>query len=129
MQTHNQNENEIKLYNILVDQLLRYQSTLWQIPIALLVANFIVISNFIGNPHPLIALLLFNFGMILIMHRMIKHQRKIIEATNKAEEKLKENYQNFLPKFKKHKLKAPYIFIVILYLLELSFFLYILTTI
>jgi len=66
--------------------------------------------------------------MILIMHRMINHQRKIIEATRKAEEKLNKNYEGFLPTFNNHKLQAPYIFIVILYFLEYSFLLYILTT-
>ena len=126
----NYSDNEIKLYGLLIDQILKYQSTLWQIPIALLVANIIVIGNFVCNPFPLMALLLFNFGIILIMHRMIKHQRQIINATENAEEKLQPIYGEFLPSFKKkHKLKASSIFIVILCLMELSLFVYVLTII
>jgi hypothetical protein len=64
-------ENDLKLYSLLVDQLLKYQTTIWQIPTALVIGNFLAIEKFLAKPIPLIALAAFNFGLIFVLHRMI----------------------------------------------------------
>ena len=117
--------NEIKLYSLLVDDILKYQATIWQIPTALVIGNFLALEKFISNPYPLIALALFNLGLIFVFYRMVKSQRRIIEATANAENKLRPLFGDFLPTFKKHKIPAPYFFIGILCVLEFSLIVYI----
>jgi hypothetical protein len=70
-------DDELKLHALLVDQLLKYQATIWQIPTALVIGNFVAIEKFLGKPIPLIALTAFNLGLIFVLRRMIKSQRRI----------------------------------------------------
>ncbi len=118
-------ENKIKLYGLLVDQILKYQATMWQIPTALVIGNFLAIEKFIVNPYALSCLALFNLGLIFVFYRMVITQSYIIEATLKTENSLRNNYSDFLPIFKKHKVRAQYIFVTILFILEIILILYI----
>jgi multisubunit Na+/H+ antiporter MnhC subunit len=118
-------ENELKLYTLLVDQLLKYQATIWQIPTALVVGNFLAIDKFLTKPIPLMALVLFDIGLIFVFYRMIKSQRSIIVATKTAERKLKPVFREFLPRFKRHKCQAPIVFVWILYALVVGLGIYI----
>lgn len=125
MKKSNDSDNEIKLYGLLVDQILKYQVIMWQIPIALVIGNFLAIEKFIINPYALSCLALFNFGLIFVFYRMIITQAYIIEVTVKAEGKLHRKYSDFLPKFKKHKIRAQYMFVTILFLLEIILIVYV----
>jgi hypothetical protein len=80
------NETELKLYSILVKQFQGYQSLIWQIPTALLVANFFVLEKFYNKSIPLIALL-FNFGLIFVFQRMIINQHLIMMSLRSAKKK------------------------------------------
>ena len=117
-------DNEIKLYNLLVDQLLKYESTIWQIPTALVIGNFLAIEKFLCNPVALSCLALFNLGIIFVFQRMIKAQRVIIHATQNAEGQLRNEFNNFIPNFQEHKIKAPIVFLTILWILELILIIY-----
>lgn len=119
-------EIELKLYALLVDQLLKYHATIWQIPTALVIGNFLAIEKFLTEPILLAALAIFNFGLIFVLHRMIKNQIPIIDATVKAEDKLRSDFGDFLPTFHKHKWRAPFVFVSILFLLEAGLVVYIL---
>jgi hypothetical protein len=118
-------ENEIKLYSLLVDQLLKYQRIIWQIPTALVLGDFLVIEKFKHDPYVLLGLILYNFGLLYVFYRMIKNQSYLIDATRKAESILVTNYKDFLPHFKRPKISGPILFIRILIFLELFFLGYI----
>lgn len=121
-------EHKIKLYNMLLEQLMKYESTIWQIPTALVLGNFLAIGNFLSQPFPLAALAIFNFGLIFVFYRMIKAQEKIITAVRGAEEELRKSFSTFLPNFSaRHKVYSPRLFTIILWLLELGFVIYIVT--
>lgn len=117
-------ENKLKLYTLLIEQFLRHQTTIWQIPAALVFGNFVVIGTFPTNPIALSALGVFNSALIFVFYRMIKGQQSIIEAIEKAQDKLK-TLSDFLPIFQKHRFKARDFFMVVLVTLEICLFLYI----
>ncbi len=118
--------NEIRLYSLLIDELFRHQNTIWQIPTALLVANFIVLINYQCNSAFLTVLWLFNAGMLYVLGNMIISQRKIVDTIDKAEKKLKSKYSDYLPQIKSNKLfYPPYLFLGILILLQIIFAIYI----
>jgi hypothetical protein len=113
-------DNELKLYSLLVDQILRYQTIIWQIPTALVVANFLAIDKLANQRWEMAALAAFNMALIFVFWRMIVSQRKIIEATKNAESVLLAKFKNFLPKFKPHHVVAPYVFAAVLFTLEIG---------
>jgi hypothetical protein len=114
------NETELKLYSILVKQFQGYQSLIWQIPTALLVANFFVLEKFYNKSIPLIALL-FNFGLIFVFQRMIINQHLIMMSLRSAEKKIRDNFPDFIFPFKKKKRSnASLIFLFIMWALEIG---------
>ncbi len=123
-------ENKITLYSSLTEQLFKHQAVIWQIPIALIVGNFVVLEKFYSNLYVLWSLALFNFGLIFVWYRMIKSQKVIIKATRKAEKHFNEFYKgiydDFLPDFGKkgHHVFAPYLFLFILTSLEIFLIIY-----
>jgi hypothetical protein len=119
--------NKIKLYSYLVDELFKHQTNIWQIPIALLSVNLIAIYNFKSQGFPLIILWLFNAGLIFVFYQMIKAQMKIIETIRNAEKELGPTYAVFLPNIDNPRLKSPYVFLGILILLETIFAVYIIS--
>jgi hypothetical protein len=48
-------EVKLKLYGLLIDQLQKYNSILWQAPAALLVANILALDRLAGKPSILLA--------------------------------------------------------------------------
>ncbi|MBN8568986.1 MAG: hypothetical protein J0M18_05105 [Ignavibacteria bacterium] len=123
----NNAEVEVKLYSLLINQLHNYEKNIWQIPIALIVGNFVALEKFPLNVIILISIAIFNGGVIFVLGRMMKSQRVIIEAVKKCESRLNEHYQDFLPDFSvnKHSIYSPYLFLYILVSLESIFILYI----
>ena len=117
-------ENQIKLYGILVDQLQKYNTIIWQIPTALVAANFLAIDKFHSNSPLLLALSLFNASLIYVFQRMIAQQRAIIKATKSAEAKIKNRYATFIPTFPSKVVPAPKIFLCVIWLLNTVLLLY-----
>jgi len=106
----NSSEDQIKLYEMLVNQLQRYHSIIWQIPTALLVANIVAIDKFLLHPFFLFCLSLFNYILIYIFHRMIVQQKAIIKATQLAENKLRKQFPDYIPSFPKKKISSTVYF-------------------
>jgi hypothetical protein len=122
-------ENKITLYSLLTEQLFKHQTVIWQIPIALIVGNFLVLEKFPVNLYVSWTLSFFNFGMLFVWYRMIKSQKVIIAATRKSEEVFREThkeYKNYLPDFGKkgHRIFAPYVVLFVLCVLELCLIVY-----
>ncbi|MGD1046715.1 MAG: hypothetical protein ABR936_15510 [Bacteroidota bacterium] len=117
-----QEKNEIKLYTLLIDELFRHQTNIWQIPTALLSVNLIAIYYFKSEcvllTVVLMVLWLFNAGLIFVFYQMVKAQMKIIGSIKEAEGKLGLTFPMFLPKIKEPPIKSPWVFLVILILLE-----------
>ncbi len=112
-------DKQIELYSLLVDQIQKYNSIIWQAPTALVIANLLVIENFISSPILLLVISIFNFGLIYAFNRMIIQQRAIINSTKTVEKLLRNKYPEFIPRFSKTKLHAPILLVIILYLLNL----------
>ena len=117
-------DNQIKLYALLVDQMQKYNSIIWQVPTALIAANFFAIDKFISNPVLLFALTVFNTVLIYAFHRMVTQQRAIIDAARRSETELKETYSTFIPSFSETKMRAPRLFVIALGALNVCLFIY-----
>lgn len=94
----------LKLYSLLVDQLHKYTSVLWQFPTALIVANFFALDKFLAQPRILVVLAVLDGVLVFVFARLVHHQKAIIAASTKAEEVLREElrdtkYQPFIPTF------------------------------
>ena len=115
-------DNQIKLYTLLVDQIQKYNSIIWQVPTALIAANFFAIDKFISYPPLLLALALFNAVLIYAFYRMVIQQRAIIDAARQSEAELKKTYNAFIPSFSVTKIRAPRLFVYTLSLLDACLF-------
>jgi hypothetical protein len=123
MGTEIKDEDRIKIYGLLVDQIQKYNTIIWQAPTALIVANFVVLIKF-DSPFPLLALCAFDFVSIYAFHRMVIYQGVIIKATQNTECELKKHFGYMIPEFKKFKPSATDLLIWGLWLLEFSLFCY-----
>lgn len=106
-------ENKIKLYNLLVDQIQKYNTILWQFPALLSAANFVILPQLLKYPVLLVALPILNFPLIYAFRRMIGRQQTIILCTKEVEKDLRRSYKkyiNYIPDFKAYGLPAPQLF-------------------
>lgn len=117
-------DNQIKLYSILVDQLTKYNTIIWQIPTALFAANILVLEKMISKPYFVLTIFIFNSSLIFAFYKMIVQQRAIIDSVQNAEKTLKAVYPDFIPEFKVSKVRAPRLFVWTLSLLNMSLFAY-----
>ncbi|MBI5054492.1 MAG: hypothetical protein HZC38_04450 [Chloroflexi bacterium] len=118
-------DNQIKLYTLLVDQMQKYNSIIWQVPTALIVANFFGIDKFISNPAILFALFVFNTVLIYAFDRMVTQQRAIIDAARRSETELRNTYNTFIPSFSETKMRAPRLFVITLGALNICLLVYV----
>lgn len=115
----------LELYNVLVGQVQNYNGIIWQIPIALIVANFVALDYCTArNPWALFALFVFSCALIYAFYKMVVRQRVIIVATKVAEAKLSSSYGECIPKFKKHGVSAPMLLVGILAALNVALLAY-----
>ena len=121
-------DEQIRLYSLLVDQLQRYNSLIWQIPTGLLVANVLAIDKFQFNSCFLFCLSVFNYVLIYIFHRMLVQQEAIKKATQLAEKKLKKLFPDYIAEFPQKHISSTVYFrfiLVILNTILLAFSIYI----
>ena len=118
-QNEEPSDNLIKLYAILIDQLQSYNNLIWQIPAALVVANFVALDSSDYNPWACLALAVFNGAMVYAFYKMVVRQRSIVIATKAVERRLSEDYGDGIPKFRKHKISAPRLVLGVLAALDL----------
>jgi len=95
------NDKQLKLYEMLVDQLQKHTTIFWQFPVALLAANVFAVDKFLlQQPKLLLSLFLMDFALVYTFHWEILHQRAVISATQSAERLLRStDYYTFIPQF------------------------------
>jgi hypothetical protein len=114
----------IDLYTLLVGQLQNYNGIIWQIPVALVAANFVALDYAQGKPWALLPLAIFNGVMIYAFYKMVVRQSAIIEATRSAERRLALDYGDVIPSFRKHGFSAPCALVVVLSMLDIALLIY-----
>jgi hypothetical protein len=117
-------DNQIKLYSLLIDQLTKYNTIIWQVPIALFGANILVFDKASTKPYFVLAMIVFNASFIFAFYKMVAQQRAIIDAAREAERELKVISKGLVPDFKSSKLSAPFLFVWILSSLNIALLLY-----
>ncbi len=117
-------DREIKLYELIVDQLHRYGSIIWQLPTALVAANLLAFQHASHLPLVLIGIALFNGAMIYVLHRMTTQQRALIEAARNAEAALGVHYPGFVPSFARAGVSAPRVLLATMVVLDAGLFLF-----
>lgn len=117
-------DNLIKLYALLLDQLHKYSAIFWQFPLALIAANLFGIDKFQTNPFLLLSLSFFDATLFYAFYAMVVHSRELIAATQYAEGELKKTYGLFIPKFSVRKVKATKVTVISLGVLILGLFVY-----
>src|SRR5262245_61781192 len=109
-------DEHLKLYAILVEQLHKYAAIHWQFPIALLAANFFVLEKFNSEPLTMLVVSVLDGFLVFSFHRLVAHQRKIIAATKKTEDFIKQtSFRDFVPEFSKNKVKTQNLLVLVLY--------------
>lgn len=117
-------DSKLKLYNLLVDQIQKYNAIIWQAPTALVAANFFALDKFLCNSALLLVLSIFNGVLIYAYHRMVIQQRAVIDATRKAEDDIKKIYPAFIPEFRRAGIRAPSLLVYSLWALDLCLLVY-----
>jgi len=106
---------QIKLYSLLVDQLHKYTSVIWQIPAALLAVNTFALDKFSDSGVLLLGLVFFDAALVYTFQCMVARQQEIIEAAQKTEAQFKKTYNALIPEFKKGWLPAPKFMVFVLW--------------
>ena len=116
----NTTDSQIRLYSLLVDQIHKYTTIFWQFPTALAAVNFLALHNHLKKP--ILVLVVFFFDTILIYSfcRMVRRQREIITVARNAEEKLREDFPLFVPRFDERGWRAPVVTVWSLWVLDAS---------
>jgi hypothetical protein len=109
-------DEKIRLYELLVDQLTKYNAIFWQAP-ALVVANVAVLDKL--SPMVIVGLGVFNGAMIYAFGRMNARQTEITKATERAEQVLKQAHPDFLPTFKRSPASARLVLVLTMSTLDL----------
>lgn len=99
-------EIRLKLYALLVDQLTKYNSIIWQFPTALLAANALIIAKSIGHWLPIALLGVVNIPFAHAFHRLIRAQNALIASAKVAESVLLKEHPDFVPIFPTGGLRA-----------------------
>lgn len=116
--------DQISLYELLVDQLTKYNAIFWQVPTALVAVNILAVEKLLDNRIALLGIILFNAAMIFAFCRMVVQQRSIIDATRGAEDELRQKLPKFIPRFTQSKIRAPMIVLVMMIILEFLLLVY-----
>jgi hypothetical protein len=99
--------SQIKLYTLLVDQLQRYNTIIWQFPTALVGLNGLAVVQLAKQPWWLLAVWVFNLSMIFGFLKIIMRQSVLIDTTRSAEAHLQGEFAHFVPTFKPSWIRAP----------------------
>jgi len=98
----NENNNDdttsgdhITLYGLLTDQVQKYNTLIWGLPIGLLAVNILALDKFLTNGYVLIILVIFNLAILFAHFKMIWHQKILINASMAAEKKTKGRFRRF----------------------------------
>lgn len=111
-------DTQLKLYAMLVDQLGKYTTILWQFPTALLAANAFALDKFLAQPLMMLALAIIDSVLTYALHRLVIQQGAIITATKTSEAVLREStYEAFIPKFSTTRVRAPLLIVYALWAL------------
>jgi len=121
-------DNEVRLYVALVDQLHKYNSIIWQAPTALLAANAFAFNYLRLLPLFLLGLSALDAALVFAFHKMVVQQKRIIAATQTAEEELKKRYPAFVPSFQPSRVRAPDVMVLTLVALNLCILIYSIAT-
>jgi hypothetical protein len=114
-------DNQLKLYAMLVEQLHKYVTVFWQFPLALLAANFLALDKFLCHPKIMFGVSLVDCVFVFAIRRLVINQRCIITAIRKAEAILSTTgYDAFIPKFGRPKLPAPTVTVWTLWVLAIG---------
>jgi hypothetical protein len=95
---------QLKLYQLLVNQLQKHATILWQLPTALLAANAFALDKCHEHPWLVLAVAVFNGVLAHAYRRVVIQLYAITKATKAAEALFSESgYGVFIPEFSKGK--------------------------
>lgn len=109
---------QIRLYGLLLDQLTKYNTVIWQFPTALAAVNILVLDRLPEEPYALIAIAIFNAVLIFALHKLNVQHRAIIATTRQAEAELTKVFPSFIPQFPTSRVRAPALIVWVLGLLD-----------
>ena len=114
MNDTNNVEKILEIYKIYSDDNQKYNTIIWQFPTALITVNILAINFFLNKPCVLLIISFANFVLLHALFKHVHHQRAIINALKKIEDKLREYYdQDMIPDFKAKsrimKIKSAYL--------------------
>ena len=108
-------DTELKLYTLLVDQVQKYSTIVWQFPTALLAANTFAIDKFLQIPVLLAGLSAADVALVFAFYRLVQHQRTVIESARLAEDKIRLlPIGSYIPKFTPPSLRATTVTLAVL---------------
>ena len=116
--------DDVKLYALLIDQLQRYNSIVWQVPTALVAADVVAFQQLQSWPFAMLGVSLVSAVLSFAYYRMVVQQEAIISATRKAELSLRIGHDAFIPEFQRSAVSARWLIVVALAVFNLGFTLF-----
>lgn len=105
---NNELQNKIELYKLLLDQIQKYNTILWQFPTILSIANIIALFSIRDlntiDANAITVFAIADLGLAYAFTKMVITQSKIIDTAKEAEEELRNirGYENFVPYLEDH---------------------------
>ena len=97
---------QIKLYELGIEQIKYYNQIIWQFPTALLTVNIVGLHYFINTPLVLLIIFTLNSSLILAFYRHILNSKSVIKSVQNIESSLREEFPDLIPRFNKVKIKS-----------------------
>lgn len=109
-------KNDLDLYKLLVDQIQKYSTIVWQFPTALFAANTLAVDKFLKSPQLLLALAIADVALVFAFQRLVSHQRTVIDAARKAEAILRQTkVAALIPDFRAPTIRATTVTLIALW--------------
>lgn len=114
-------DEQLRLYSLLIDQIQKYNSIVWQIPTALLVADVLALQQLEARPVALVGVAVVSSALTFAYYRMAVAQGTIIDAARNAEAVLRKEHAGFVPTFIPTRLSARWAMVVALAIFNVGF--------
>jgi len=105
-------DERARLYSLLIDQLQRYNSIVWQVPTALMAADVIALQQLQDRPIAMLGVSQVSLVLSFAYYRMVRQQGAIIQATQQAETSLRETHNAFIPQFSQSVVSARWLIVL-----------------
>lgn len=117
-------DEQVRLYSLLVDQIQRYNSIVWQVPTGLVAADVVALQQLNDRPLAMFGVALVSGTLTFAYYRMVVSQGILIRAARAAEAQLRDQYVGFVPNFPNAPVSSRWLIVAALVLFNVGLVIY-----